>query len=83
MAALNPDELAELRRVISNGVVNVAYNKAQINAAVQAIEDYFETHRVELSAAIDAASTPFVFTNPQKKQLVRYWLDQKARREGV
>jgi hypothetical protein len=81
MAVLTAAQLTELRQGVARGVTSINYTKAQANAALQALEDYFEnTARAGFSSAIEAAA-PGVFTNAQKKQLGKYWLLQKAGRE--
>jgi len=72
------NELAKIRRASSKGTVT--YIKADINSALQAIEDWFETNRLNISSAIDGA-TSFSFTNPQKKRMVAHWLDYKFNKE--
>lgn len=81
MATLTATQLAELRRGCAGAVVAVNYTRAQINAGLQAIEDYYETTaRAGFGSAIEAAA-PGVFTNAQKKQLGKFWLFQKYGRE--
>ena len=80
MATLNQNELVEIRRRCAAGET-VNWNKATINIALQAIEDWFEANKASLAGSINAATSPFTFTNPQKKKLVAYWLEQKFRRE--
>lgn len=82
MATLTSDELVELRRDCAKGET-VSWDKAKINSALQAIEDWFESNRISLSNAINITTSPFVFTATQKKKLVGYWLSQKFRREGI
>lgn len=83
MAILTSDELCAIRRHLQTGnAVAINYTKAQVNAATQAIEDWFEANRASLAAAINAATDPFVFTNAQKLQLVKHWLRQKFERGG-
>lgn len=78
-AVLTGEELAELRRQIVAGIVN--YTKIQVNAALQACEDYYEqTARVGFAQAMEAAA-PGVFTNAQKKRIGAAFFRQKARRE--
>lgn len=83
MAVLSTNQLEEIRRACAQDApASPNYTKAQINLALQAIEDYFEnTARAGISAAIDAAVSPFSFTANQKKRLAKYWLLQKAGRE--
>ncbi len=83
MAVLSAEELAELRRRVRTSVGNVTWTKPQINAAVQATENWFEANRSSLVSAIDTATSPHSFTGAQKKALVAYWMLQKFAREGV
>ncbi len=80
MATLSATELAELRQGFADGRV-VAHTKPQINAVLQAVEDWFEANRASLGAAMEAAA-PGVFTGPQKKAIGSYWLRQKFVRGG-
>jgi hypothetical protein len=81
MAVLTSGELAELRQLASTIKVPVTWDKATVNAALQAIEDWFEANRASLGSAIETAA-PGVFTNTEKKGLVKYWLRQKFNRGG-
>lgn len=80
MAILRPDQLTELRQECSK-VMRVNYLKADVNKALQAIEDWFEANRVAISKAIDSATSPVIFTVPQKKQIAKHWLKNKFGRE--
>jgi hypothetical protein len=80
MAILNADQLAELRRSVSDQVL-VDYNKPIINAALQKIEDVWESNRGAFAASIDTATAPYTFSNAAKKQLMAYWMLQKFGRE--
>ena len=81
MAILTPEELVEVRRECAVGIVT--WDKATINIALQAVEDWFEANRVSLASTINTATSPFVFTNAQKKKIIAYWLRQKFRKESV
>ena len=81
MAILTVQELRQIRNKMEKAG-NSGYTKPEINDAIQAIEDWYEANRSEISTAIDAA-TPFSFTNPQKKLLGAYWLGQKMGRELI
>lgn len=83
MAVLTANELVEIRKQVASSLSEVAYNKATINASLQAVEDWFEANRASIASAIDTAASPFAFTASQKKKLVAYWLLQKFKREGV
>ena len=82
MAALTSEQRAELRRAVVRGESSITFTKPTIDAALQAVEDWFEGERAVVSAAIDAATTPHVFTNGQKKKMVRWFLQQKSKREA-
>jgi len=74
MAILNPTQLAQIRNGCEKVEPNINYIKPQINAAIQALEDYFEnTARAGFGAAIEAAA-PGIFTNAQKKRIGRFYL---------
>lgn len=79
MAVLTSEQLATLRQRIPAG----NWAKPTINAAFQAIEDFFENNRATISTAIDTATAPHVFTAAQKRRLVALWLLQKFAREGI
>ena len=83
MAILTADQLTELRQRFAATLATLGVTKAEVNAALQAVEDYFEnTARAGFGAAIETA-VPAKFTAAQKKRLVAYWLLQKFTREGV
>lgn len=44
MAILNSLELADLRRNIAKGEATIDWDKPKANAALQAIEDWFESN---------------------------------------
>ena len=92
MAVLSVTELAPIRRHCERSVVTVGYTKAQINAALQAIEDAMTTRLVVagyvgrtwpqvLSGIIDTATGPFVFTATQKRILLARWSELKFDRD--
>ena len=82
MAVLSSDQLTDMRKKMAVGET-VVWTKPQLNAALQAIEDWYETNKVAIGTAIDVATAPLVFTAAQKKKLGAYWLLQKASREGA
>lgn len=82
MATLLNNELSELRQTAGRDQA-VDYTKPQINAALQAIEDWFEANRAALGAAINTATAPYVFTPALKRRMVAHWFRQKFSREGV
>lgn len=87
MATLSSTELATLRndceKSILAGALALNYTKAQINASLQALENYFEaTTRAGFGTAIENAA-PGVFNANQKKRLAAFYIRQKCLREGV
>lgn len=82
MAVMTQNELVELRKEIANNET-VTWDKNTVNLALQAIEDWFESSRATLAGNINTATSPFVFTNPQKRKLLAYFMKQKFRRENI
>lgn len=83
MATLTATQLAQLRCefVRRLGDVTIDFDKPIINAAFQAIEDWYEANKAQISTDIDEATAPYVFSGQQKKLLGAYWLLQKSGRE--
>lgn len=88
MAVLTATELQKARNRAERRLSEIAYTKTQINAALQAIEDTLitrtlvvgdagQTIQALVSSEVDTATSPFVFTNPQKKQLFAYWAERR------
>lgn len=83
MAILTTEELADIRQNVAAKFNEINWDKPIINAALQAIEDWFEANKAAGSAAIDTATSPFIFTSPQKKLLFAYWLFHKFMKEVI
>lgn len=81
MAVLTQQQLVPIRRFVAKAVGAPRYTKPQINAAAQAVEDWFEANRAALGTAIETAA-PGMFNTAQKKQLVAAWLSSKFERGG-
>ena len=85
MAVLTSVQLSELRRACFTDL-NGKGNKPAQNAAIQAIEDYFETvTRPGVATAINTATVvPFgvTYSVAEKTALVKWWLRQKFERGG-
>lgn len=81
MATLSADQYTQLRQAAAQGQATVPWNKAQLNAAAQAVEDWFEANRASLNTAINAATTPLVLPAAVKRALLISYLTQKAGRE--
>lgn len=84
MATLANHERDELRQgFAASGGVPAGVTKPDLNAAFQAVEDWFEnTGRAAIGSAIETAA-PGKFNAAQKKRIAGYWLRQKFTREGV
>jgi len=77
MAIFTNTELAEMRLGLETVDGPIDTIKAEINAALQAIEDTYQSDcRLAWSNAIDAATT-FNFTNAQKKLLGKWWMKKR------
>ena len=76
MAVLTDQESIRMSRGLETDSIPINYSKVQIKTALQAVEDWFDKPAVKavLSADIDTATAPFVFTNAQKKKLIKRWL---------
>ena len=82
MATLTAMQLAEMRQQFVRKLNDVVdFDKPTINAAFQAIEDWYEANKTQISGDINTATSPYVFTPQQKKWLGAYWLLRKAGRE--
>ncbi len=83
MAVLDSAQLASLRQSLARLETAIDYDKPTVNAALQAIEDWFEANRSGIATAIDAATSPFVFSAARKRRLVKFYLLQKSGREAT
>lgn len=82
MAILTSDQLVALRQAYSRNNVIVNIDKPQVNAACQAIEDWFEDNRASLAVVINQATSPVVLTPTEKRFLVAAFLLQKSGRDA-
>ncbi len=80
MATLTADELASLRRDLMRKFrkhgQTIEFNKPDINATFQAIEDWIETH-TGLWAAINTATSPTVISVPHKARAMQVYFAHK------
>lgn len=84
MAILSPEEMGELRSVMCRNTAAQNWDKAQINAALQAIEDRLRTAGTQNTLGSDIeAIVPGVFNAQQKQLLMGVWCASAARRLGV
>jgi len=68
MAIINNKQLAEMRREYVKGR-HPDFPKATLNAAFQGYEDYLQTTQAGGVSAFNAATSPYVFSNEDKKVL--------------
>ena len=91
MAIINAIELSEARRECARTLV-INYNKHQINAALQAVEDAMVTTPIPVGAVgatvaqyvsnrMDNATSPLVLTAAQKKAIFAQWARLKFERD--
>lgn len=80
--ALEVNELSEMRRRVCDNTSFNGFIKPQINAALQAVEDFFElpATKTAISNAINGATAPATMTALQKRYLVKIWLEKRAGR---
>jgi hypothetical protein len=83
VAIFSAAELAAMRQKWEELSGPHGLTKAQLNAALQAIEDRFETSRNVLINDVNDATSPATTTADQKKFILGVWCASKARREGV
>ena len=80
MGMLLNTEFGSIRQVCSKEMPEVNYTKQDINSAVQALEDWWVISELGVSATIDNATAPFVFTVEQKNSILNSWLKSKSLR---
>jgi hypothetical protein len=68
MATINNKQLAQMRREYTKGR-HPDYPKATLNAAFQGYEDYLQTTQSGGITAFNTATSPYVFSNADKKVL--------------
>jgi hypothetical protein len=81
MAVLDATQRAEIRQALARLSDAIDYDKPKVNLAIQALEDWYENNKAGVSTAMNAATSPFVFSAAQKKKIGAYWFLQKAARE--
>lgn len=80
MTVIDPDELVDARRKLSQTYSSVTWSSPEVNAALQAFEDWFDVAKTDAAAAVETA-VPGVFTTAQKKKIGGLWMLRKALRE--
>lgn len=79
MSILTGRELDATRQPFIRQLLNPAWRRQAVNAAIQAIEDVFTSAQVQsaLSNAIDNAITPATMTAAEKRLLVKWYLKNR------
>jgi hypothetical protein len=84
MAVLSASELAELRSALTRNTTTQTWTKAQVGAALQAIEDRVRLAGTQTTIANDIeAAAPGIFSAGQKTTLFGIWCLSAARRLGI
>ena len=84
MAALTADQLAAFRALACRNAATQTWTKAQIGAALQAIEDRVRSTATQNAIGGDIeTAAPGVFTGPQKTLLFGVWCVTAAQRLGI
>ncbi len=85
MAILTINELDKLRQEfhrwrIQNGLSG-REGRTCLNNTLQAIEDWYQAHKVDGSGRINTASTPYgiTYTANEKRQLFQFWMELKKK----
>ena len=83
MAVLNNNELADLRRRTQREwSTDIDFDKSVANAALQAMEDWYEDERTVVSGLIITATSPKAFTAAEKKLIAKHFLAWKFQQGG-
>lgn len=83
MAVLTRAQLDEIRADVEGAIPTGAKQRAIWNAAIQAVEDWFENSaRTEISNAINTAISPATMTVAEKTAVAKFWLFSKFERGG-
>lgn len=84
MATLTATQLLDLRHVMARNVTPQTWTKAQLAAALQAVEDRLRLAGTQSTLANDIeAAAPGVFTAQQKQALFGVWCYTAAQRLGI
>ena len=81
MATLNPEQLAEMRVDVAHQSKGVPWRKPHINAAFQALEDWFDNERTVLVGVLNRALAPVSTTVDDKRRILTAFIQSKAGRE--
>ena len=84
MATFTADQLVMLRALMARNVAPQTWTKAQVNAALQALEDRLRLAGTQTTLSNDIeAAAPGIFTIQQKQTLFGVWCYTAAARLGI
>lgn len=83
MATLTDAELHDISKELARRSPEVTWSKADIHAAIQVVEDWYEDDKTTVSSQIDTATSVGLFTNAQKKLIGALFMALKAPKEGA
>lgn len=89
MAVLTDDEKVKIRRGLEKWAndqgVPIAWVKAAVNDAAQAVEDALQSMKISVSADMDTASQAHgvTFSNPQKKIIAAWVMELNHVRDTI
>lgn len=82
MAVLSTEQLTVLRQNFERERDTATWVKADLNAAFQALEDWWETQQASRQAAVNAATAPLAFSADVRKKLGKHWQQHKHGQGG-
>ncbi len=83
MAVLTDEQLTKVRRKMAQHLASFGFDKPTVNAAIQEMEDWYESEKATVSSRLDTVTSPVVLTNAEKKAIGGAFLVEKALRELV
>ena len=79
---LTDNEKRQGRNLVEKEFSEQNWTKAQVNAALDALDEIYEDQwKAEGVAAIDTATSPFTFSNAQKKKIAKHYFFLKFTKE--
>jgi hypothetical protein len=80
MATIPDEKLTELRQVLANRLNTTRWSKLQINAALQACENWFGQPAAQsaMNDAINSAVSDISLTAAERCEIKRAWLQWRA-----
>lgn len=80
MATIPGEKLTEMRRLLAQRVPHVRWSKLQVNAALQAAENWFVTPAVQsnFNTALNNSVPGLTMTAAERNEIKRAWLLWRA-----